>query len=113
MPAKRCAWIPRTNTPIESRRRLTSLNRFDEAKAVVEKAIAQGLNVGTTRFALYQIAFFNGDDSAMQRQVERLKGKPEEPIVLLIKGKGECALGKGRVPDRFCAVREVPHRVTI
>ena len=84
-----------------------SLNRYDEAKAVVEKAIAQGLNVDTSRFALYEIAFIQRDESAMQRQVERLKGKPEEPIVLLIKGKGGMRSREGaEFQTDLCAGRE-------
>jgi serine/threonine protein kinase/tetratricopeptide (TPR) repeat protein len=70
------------------------LNRYEEAKAVVEKAIAQGLNVDTSRFTLYEIAFIQRDENAMQRQVEALKGNPNEPIILLFKGQGECALGR-------------------
>ena len=41
------------------------LNRYEEAKAVVEKAIAQGLNVDTSRFTLYEIAFIQRDENAM------------------------------------------------
>ena len=70
------------------------LNRFDEAKAVVEKASAQNMNVATAKFTLYDLAFIRHDESGMQRQVEALRGKPYESIILLIKAQGECALGK-------------------
>jgi tetratricopeptide (TPR) repeat protein len=53
------------------------LNRFDEAKAVLEKAIAQKLQ-SRGNGALYQIAFIQGDAAAMQREVEAIKGKPAE-----------------------------------
>ncbi len=72
------------------------LNRYDEAKAVVEKAIAQGATVDTSRFTLYEIAFIQHDNTAMERQVEALRGNPVEPIILLLKAQGECALGKLR-----------------
>jgi eukaryotic-like serine/threonine-protein kinase len=70
------------------------LNRYDEAKAVVEKGIAQGMKVDTSRFTLYEIAFIQHDESAMQRQVDELRGRPFETIILLIRAQGECALGK-------------------
>jgi serine/threonine protein kinase/tetratricopeptide (TPR) repeat protein len=70
------------------------LNRYDEAKTVVEKAIARGLNVDTSRLTLYEIAFIQRDESGMERQIEGLRGKPYEAIVLLLKGRGECALGR-------------------
>jgi serine/threonine protein kinase/tetratricopeptide (TPR) repeat protein len=70
------------------------LNRYEEAKAVVEKAIAQGMNVDSSRFTLYEIAFIQHDESGMQRQVDALRGKPYEAIILLFKGQAECSLGK-------------------
>jgi tetratricopeptide (TPR) repeat protein len=70
------------------------LNRYDEGKALVEKAIAQGLNVDSSRFTLYEIAFVRHDEGAMQQQVEALKGKLYEAIILLFKGQAECSLGK-------------------
>ncbi len=72
------------------------LNRYEEAKAVVEKAIAQGMNVDSSRFTLYEIAFIQHDESGMQRQVDALRGKPYEAMILLFKGQAECSLGKLR-----------------
>jgi eukaryotic-like serine/threonine-protein kinase len=70
------------------------LNRYDEAKAVIEKGSAEGMNVDTSRFTLYEIAFIQRDESAMQRQVDALRGNPLEPIILLFKAQGDCALGR-------------------
>jgi len=70
------------------------LNRYDEAKVVVEKAIAQGMKADSLRFTLYDIAFIQHDQSGMERQVEGLRGKPYEAIILLFKAQGECSLGK-------------------
>jgi eukaryotic-like serine/threonine-protein kinase len=70
------------------------LNRYDEAKAVVEKAIAQGVNVDTSRLTLFEIAFIQHDESAVQRQIDGLRGKPVEAVILLLKGQGDCSLGK-------------------
>ena len=70
------------------------LNRYDEAKVVLEKAIAQGTGADSLRFTLYELAFIQHDQSGMQRQVEALRGKPYEAIILLFKAQGECSLGK-------------------
>jgi len=70
------------------------LNRYDEAKAVVEKAITQGVTVDVSRFTLYEIAFIQRDEAAMQRQVDGLRGRPHETVILLFRAQGECALGK-------------------
>jgi serine/threonine protein kinase/tetratricopeptide (TPR) repeat protein len=70
------------------------LNRFDEAKAVLDKASAQNMNLPAAKFTLYDIAFIQHDQGGMQRQLEALRGNPLEPITLWIKGQGECALGK-------------------
>ena len=70
------------------------LNRFDEAKAVLDKASAQNMNIPTGAFTSYDIAFIRHDQAEMQRQVEALKGKPYESIILLIRAQSECSLGK-------------------
>jgi tetratricopeptide (TPR) repeat protein/tRNA A-37 threonylcarbamoyl transferase component Bud32 len=46
-----------------------ALNRFDEAKAVAERANTQGLDSFSTHYALYQLAFMKGDALGMQREV--------------------------------------------
>jgi serine/threonine protein kinase/Flp pilus assembly protein TadD len=76
------------------------LNRFDEAKAVVDKSLAQNLGVATANFTLYDLAFIRHDDSEMQRRVEALKGKPYESIILLFKAQGECAPGRRKMPGK-------------
>jgi eukaryotic-like serine/threonine-protein kinase len=34
------------------------------------------------------------DEAAMRQEVERAQGKPQEPVVLLLEGQGECAQGR-------------------
>ncbi len=58
------------------------------------RAIAQGTGADSLRFTLYELAFIQHDQSGMQRQVEALRGKPYEAIILLLKAQGECSLGK-------------------
>src|SRR5947209_19159934 len=48
------------------------LNRYDEAKVVLEKAIAQGTGADSLRFTLYELAFIQQDQTGMQRQVEEI-----------------------------------------
>ena len=71
-----------------------ALNRYDEAKAVAEQAIAQKAEPWSIHVILYQIAFIRGDDAAMQREVEQGVGKPQEPVIGLVRAAGECAQGK-------------------
>ena len=71
-----------------------SLNRYDEAKAVAEQAIAQKAEPWSIHITLYGLAFLRGDEAAMRHEVERATGKMEEPNILLLQARGECALGE-------------------
>ncbi|MFZ0275864.1 MAG: protein kinase [Candidatus Sulfotelmatobacter sp.] len=71
-----------------------SLNRYDEAKAVADQAVAQKAEPWSIHNMLYELAFLRGDEAAMQHEVERAAGKVEEPTVLLFQARGECALGE-------------------
>jgi serine/threonine protein kinase/tetratricopeptide (TPR) repeat protein len=73
-----------------------SLNRYDEAKAVSEQAIAQKAEAWAVHVNLYQIAFIRGDGGAMQGEVEQAAGKVQEPVIGLVRAGGECAQGKIR-----------------
>jgi tetratricopeptide (TPR) repeat protein len=70
------------------------LGRYDEAKAVAEQAIAQKAEPWTIYVTLYALAFIRGDEAAMRQEVERGQGKPQEPVVLVLEGNGECAQGR-------------------
>ena len=72
----------------------TALGRYDEAKTVIEQAAAQGLGSPSDAFSLYTMAFDRGDKAGMQRAIDLAKGPSIEPIMLLIVGQGQCALGK-------------------
>lgn len=52
--------------------------QYAEAKAISEKAIAAKLDNFIVHWNLYFIAFDEGDQAAMQREVEWFKGKPVE-----------------------------------
>jgi serine/threonine protein kinase/tetratricopeptide (TPR) repeat protein len=71
-----------------------ALNRYDEAKAVAEQAIAQKAEPWSIHITLSNLAFIRGDDAAMQRELEQAAGKAWESVIVLQHAAGECALGK-------------------
>jgi eukaryotic-like serine/threonine-protein kinase len=71
-----------------------SLNRYDEAKAVVEQAAAQKLESLGTHLPTMDMAFIRGDQSAMQHEVSRVAGTSDEPFLLLRMANGQHSLGK-------------------
>jgi tetratricopeptide (TPR) repeat protein len=67
------------------------LNRYDEARAVAENANSQPWSVN---FTLFELAFIRGDEAAERHVLELAAGRPEEPILMWMHGRGEYALGK-------------------
>jgi len=70
------------------------LNRFDEAKAVAERAMSQNLGNYSIHFTLFDLAFIRGDEAGERREVEAGAGKSFEPITDMILARSEFALGK-------------------
>jgi eukaryotic-like serine/threonine-protein kinase len=70
------------------------LGRFDEAKAILDKAEAQHTGGAVNSLSRYELAYIRGDEAGMQSAVDATKGDSLEPIMLLIKGNGQCAMGK-------------------
>ena len=70
------------------------LNRFDEARAVAEQAIAQKIEPWSIHMTLYWTAYLRGDQEALQREVAHATGKVEEPVILFMQAEGQCAQGK-------------------
>ncbi|HET9531493.1 MAG TPA: tetratricopeptide repeat protein, partial [Blastocatellia bacterium] len=58
------------------------LNRFAEAREVIERAMGQNLDSIYFRGSLYQLAFVNGDAAAMQQQLDWASGKPDEHVAI-------------------------------
>jgi len=56
-----------------------SLDRYDEAKSVIEQAAAQKLESVGTRLPLLDLAFLRGDEAGMQREVSRVAEHPTNP----------------------------------
>jgi serine/threonine protein kinase/tetratricopeptide (TPR) repeat protein len=66
--------IPRSNLALA----FISLNRFDEAKKVIDEALAQKLESTPMRSHRYSIAFVQGDTAAMKQQLDWASGRPDE-----------------------------------
>jgi eukaryotic-like serine/threonine-protein kinase len=69
------------------------LNRFDEARAVAEKGVAQN-TASSIHFILFELAFIRGDQAAERHELDSFAGKSDEPIMLMIHARSECAQGK-------------------
>jgi eukaryotic-like serine/threonine-protein kinase len=70
------------------------LGRFDESRAILDKAAAQNMSGPTGALARYDFAFIRGDEAAMQSAVAATKGDSFEPIMFFIKGSSQCFMGK-------------------
>ena len=66
--------IPRSNLALA----LIFLNRFDEARQVIQEALAQKLESTPMRSHRYSIAFVQGDAAAMKQQIDWASGRPDE-----------------------------------
>jgi serine/threonine protein kinase/Flp pilus assembly protein TadD len=67
------------------------LNRYDEARAVAEKANSHPWSVN---FTLLELAFIRGDEAAERHILELASGRPEDPILMWMHGRGEYAHGR-------------------
>jgi tetratricopeptide (TPR) repeat protein len=77
-----------------------ALGRWDEAKAVCERAAAQKLDGGTCHSELYRIALREGNEAEMRRHVEWARGNPDEYSMRLLEASADAFRG------RFKAARE-------
>jgi tetratricopeptide (TPR) repeat protein len=55
------------------------LNRFDEAKQVLEQTLGQNPDRSVYRFYSYQLAFIGNDQATMKREVDWLSAKQAQP----------------------------------
>ncbi len=70
------------------------LNRYDEAKAVAEKAPAGQISV---HFTLFELAFIRGDEAAQRHELEGSMGTIGEPVLEFFRAHSDYSLGKVRV----------------
>ena len=70
--------------------------RLAEARAICEKAIAEKVDSFWTHQLLYRIAFVEGDEAVMQREIDWSKGKPQESVMNYFQAKAALSLGELR-----------------
>jgi tetratricopeptide (TPR) repeat protein len=73
------------------------LDRYDEAKAAVDKAFAQKLDTSDFYTALLAIAYLQGDRAAAGKQIQNLAGSSQESISLLLQAMNASSFGLRRI----------------
>ena len=74
-----------------------ALNRFDEARRVVEAGLAHRLDAGLLHDSLFELAFAQGDRATMAAQRAWFSGRPEEQLFRFDDLKA--AMSEGRLKD--------------
>jgi len=71
-----------------------AVGRYDEAKAIAERAVAQKVDQFAVHGALFQIALVQGDTAGMQRQVQWANGRPAEVFMKMNQAAVEAFYGR-------------------
>jgi eukaryotic-like serine/threonine-protein kinase len=71
-------------------------SRFPEAKAICQKAIGEKVDSFWVHSVLFRIAFAENDDTAMQRELELFKGRPQESAITYYQAKATLSSGRVR-----------------
>ncbi len=82
---------------------LIELGRLREAKDVIEQAQARKIDAGWLHVHLYRIAFLEGDTAGMQRQLEWLRARSDEPSYLVASVITAETVGQHRKAREFWA----------
>jgi tetratricopeptide (TPR) repeat protein len=72
------------------------LDRLGEAKEVVEKARAQGIDGANVHRRFLEIAFIQGDRAAAEKEIQWFAGRPEEYFSFGLQAKQADSLGQRR-----------------
>jgi eukaryotic-like serine/threonine-protein kinase len=94
--------IPRSNLALA----LISLNRFDDARRVIQEALAQGLESTPMHSHLYSIAFVAGDAAMMKQQIDWASGRPDEYLAQAWQAEAAAFGGQLR-RERECSQRTI------
>ncbi|HXN72092.1 MAG TPA: protein kinase, partial [Candidatus Acidoferrales bacterium] len=73
---------------------LLSLERFDEARLIIQEAQTRKLDTALLHNALYTLAFIGKDSAAMAEQQQWFAGKPEENMGLALASDTEAYAGR-------------------
>ncbi len=79
---------------------LIARNRFDEARQAVEQGMARRLDTSGFHNRLYLLAFLDGDDEAIRRQVEWYAGRQDEYQILEMQARSHAFAGRLRDASR-------------
>ncbi len=71
-----------------------ALNRYDEARAIADQAIAQKVDPWSIHITTYHLAYLRADEDAMRKELDAAVGHTQEPTILLLHAEGFCAQGK-------------------
>jgi len=72
------------------------LDRYDEAKAVAEQAVAQKADSFGIHEVLYEIAFIRGDSAGMQHEIAWAAGTHQDTLMHFPEGMADYAMGKAQ-----------------
>ena len=82
--------------------------RFEEAKAICEKAIAEKVDAFWIHTVLFRTAFVENDESGMQLALEWFVGKPQESTAIYFQAKAVLSRGQvGRSRQLFERARKL------
>jgi serine/threonine protein kinase/predicted Zn-dependent protease len=84
-------------------RAFMGLNRFDEAKEIIQRALNQKLDSTAFHRFLYQIAFVKGDSATMKQLTDSAVGKPEEYSAWDLQTKAAEFNGQSKKAGEFSA----------
>jgi len=85
---------------------LMTLNRFAEARQVIQNAFDRKLDAEHLHYILYSLEFLVADEAGMQRQVAWSEGKPESTVRMLLRESDITAYS-----GQFRKARELGQRV--
>ena len=72
------------------------MDRFDEARAAGDQALADGLDAAPVHLNLLRLAYSRGDAPAADHEIRWFAGKPEEYLSAIAQGSHALALGQRR-----------------
>jgi len=80
---------------------LIGLNRFDEAREVMERALGQKLESLSLHLNLYRVGFVLNDSALMKKQIDEAIGKPDEYVALDWQARSADFKGQARRAREF------------
>lgn len=80
---------------------LLGTNRFNEAKAVCEEAVARRRDSDVIHMSLYAMAFMEGNQKALQREMDLASGSQRQSVMLYVEAKAAGAQGKMKEANRL------------